>query len=115
MFRETWAAANPRLFTGSLPSADEMDRILHAERLNGEREKRTYRASLSELPPGVLVADTSGVPYLVREERLMHWEPGGYGRSIPKAESGTFWVLTPKSIVRAIAKGYPAAIHASAE
>lgn len=97
-----------------LPSADEIDRVLHAERVNGERGKRTYLAPVSELPPGVLVADDQGLPYLVREQRLKHWEPGGYGRSIPKPRSAMFQVLTPKSIVRAIARDYPVMVHSSA-
>jgi hypothetical protein len=114
MFRDIWAAANPGLFTGPLPAADEMDRVLHAERVNGERGKLTWAAPLSELPSGVMVADNGGLPYLVRGERLLCWHPGGYDRSIPAA-GGTFQVLTPRSIVRAIAGGYPAAIHTSAD
>jgi hypothetical protein len=115
LFCEIWAAANPDLFIAPSPSADEIDRVLHAERVNGERGKRTYLAPVSELPPGVLVAENEGVPYLVREQRLIHWEPGGYGRSIPKPRRGMFQVLTPKSIVRAIAGGYPVMIHSSAD
>jgi hypothetical protein len=111
LFRETWAAANPGLPSGS---ADEIDGVLHAERVDGERRKRTYLAPVSELPPGVLVANTEGVPFLVREERLVLWEPGGYGRSIPKRSGDMVQVLTPKSVVRAIAQGYPVIVHPSA-
>jgi hypothetical protein len=110
LFRETWAAANPRLVART---ADEIDRVLHTERVNGERGKRTYLATVSELPPGVLVADREGLPYLVLEQRLVRWEPGGYGRSIPKP-GGVIQVVTPKSIVRAIAHGYPVMVHPSA-
>ena len=114
VFREIWAAANPGLFTGPLPSADQMDSVLHAERVDRERKKLAWQAPLSELPAAAMVADNEGTPYLVQRDRLRRWEPGGYGRSIP-ARGGTFQVLTPRSIVRAIAAGYPAAIHASAE
>ena len=114
MFRRIWAAANPGLFTESLPSADEMDRVLHAERMNGTRGKLTWVAQVSELPAGAMVADSEGFPSLVRGQRLVRWEPGGYGRSIP-AGSGTVQVLTPRSIVRAIAGGYPVTIHSSAD
>ncbi len=114
LFREIWAAANPGLFAGPSPSADEIDLALHAERVNGERGKRTYLAPVSELPPGVLVADNEGLPYLVREHGLTQWEPGGYGRTIP-AGGAMFQVLTPKSIVRVIAGGFPVMVHPSAE
>jgi hypothetical protein len=86
---------------------------LHAERLDGDRRKRTYVAPVSELPPGVLVADDESRPYLVLEPRLARWEPGGYGQGIAKPD-GVMHVLTPKSIVRAIAKGFPVMVHPSA-
>ena len=114
VFRETWATANPDLSGGPAPSADQIDRVLHAERVTDERGKRTYLAPLSELPAGVLVADADGIPYLVQERRLLAWEAGGYGRSIPKPGGATFQVLTPKSIVRTIAHGYPVTVHSSA-
>jgi hypothetical protein len=114
LFRETWAAANPGLSGGTSPSADMIDGVLHAERVNDERGKRTWLSPLSELPPGVLVADTDGVPYLVGERQLVRWEPGGYTRGFPKPLDATFAVLTPKSIARAIAHGYPVTVHPSA-
>jgi hypothetical protein len=114
LFREIWAAANPDLCIAPSPSADEIDRVLHAERVTGARGKRTYLSPGSGLPSGVLVADNEGLPYLVREQRLIQWEPGGYGRSMPKPGSELFQVLTPPSIVRAIMQGYPVMVHSSA-
>jgi hypothetical protein len=115
LFRETWAASNPDLRTAHPLSADEIDRVLHAERLNGDRGKRTYLSPVSELPSGVLVTDKEGLPYLVHEQGLTRWEPGGYGRSVPKPGSVMVQVLTPRSIVRAIVNGYPVIIHSSAD
>ena len=114
LFRRLWAGANRDGVGTSSPSADEIDRVLHAERLDGRHGKRTYRAPVSELPPGVIVVDDSGSPWLVQARSLVPWEPGGYGRSIPKPGRGTLRVLTPRSIVRAIVQGYPVAIHPSA-
>jgi hypothetical protein len=114
IFREIWAASNFELLGTPSPSADEIDRILHAERVDVEGRKRTYYAQLSELPPGAMVADNQGLPYLVLAQRLLRWEPGGYGRSIPKPISVVSQVLTPRSIVRAITQGYPVTVHSSA-
>jgi hypothetical protein len=114
LFRGIWAAANPDHISSSPPSADEMDRVLHAERLDDNRGKRTYLSAASELPSGVMVCGNEGLPYLVTEHRLLLWEPGGYSRSIPKPINAAFRVLTPKSIVQAIKHGYPVMIHQSA-
>ena len=114
MFREIWAAANPDLIVAPSLPADEIDRVLHAERVDGEKRKRTYLAPVSELPSGVMVADNEGLPCLVGEQWLIHWEPGGYGRSVPKPRGSVFQVLTPQSIVRAIMQGYPVMVHSSA-
>jgi hypothetical protein len=110
LFRGVWAEANPGLGT----TADEIDAVLHAERMDDGRRKRTYRAAASELPPGVMVVGPGGLPYLVQEKRLVPWEPGGYARSIPMKGDDVCEVLTPRSIVRAIARGYPVMLHPSA-
>jgi hypothetical protein len=114
LFREIWADANAGLIGASSLSADEIDRVLHAERVDDRRGKRAYLAPVSELPQGAMIADDSGLPWLVQEQRLMLWEPGGYSRSIPKTGNGMVRVLTPKSIVRAVAQGYPVSFHQSA-
>ncbi len=115
LFRETWAAANAGLVATPSLSADEIDRVLHAERLDDGRRKRTHVARLSELPPGVMVIAENGLPLLVREECLRGWGPGGYGPRVPKPRGVLIQVLTPKSIVRAIQRGYPVMVHSSAE
>jgi hypothetical protein len=93
---------------------DAQRRVLHEERLEGRRRKRTYAALLADLPPGVMVADTAGVPWLVLEDRLLQWDPAGYGAGMPKPAGAGMQVLTPRSIVRAISHGYPVFVHSSA-
>jgi len=115
LFLETWATTNPELAPSRSPAADDVDRVLHAERLSNARGKRTYLAPLADLPPGVMVADENGLPHVVLENHLRPWLPGGYGSSIPKPVGSRFQVLTPKSIVRAILEGYPVTVHPSAE
>ena len=108
LFRTHWA---PR--GRALPGADEMDNALHAERLD-RRAKRTYTDVLSRVPAGAMVADAEGRPYLVAGDALLPWRPSGYGARVPRPAAARWRVLTPRSIVRALARGYPVAVHSSA-
>ena len=114
LFREHWAAANRDLSTAARPSADDMDRVLHAERLGIGGAKRTYRDRLSRLPVGVMVADDERSAFLVHERGLLRWTPGGYVGRESRGEGVEVSVLTPRSIVRAIAGGFPVGVHPSA-
>jgi hypothetical protein len=114
LFRDTWATANPDRAASSPPSADAMDAVLHAERVGPRREKVTVPARLAELPAGSMVADAEGRPFLVLPKALAPWQPGGYGPAVPRPEGDEFRVLTPRSVVRALAHGYPVAIDPSA-
>ncbi len=114
LFRRTWAAGNRELVRGT-PSAEEMDRLLHDDRLDASGEKRTFVTKVSLLPPGTMAADPSGTPWLVLSNRLAMWAPSGYSRSIPKPARGELRVLTPCTVVRALALGYPVMIHPSAQ
>jgi hypothetical protein len=113
MFRDLWATAN--LVGGtSVPSADEMDQVLHTERIATGGAKRTYPSMLSELPSGTMVVDEANRPFLVLQRDLLPWEPGGYGRAVRQPSGIDFRVLTPRSIVRILSAGYPVEIHPSA-
>ncbi len=114
LFRERWAVANPDLTTLARPSADDMDRVLHAERLGTGGAKRTYRDRLSRLPIGVMVADDEHRAFLVHERGLLRWTPGGYAGRESLRENAELSVLTPRSIVQAIARGLPVSLHPSA-
>ena len=115
LFRDTWAAANRRILGALPPSADDMDRVLHGERVEGRAGKRTYISTLSVLPVGTMIADTEGVPWLVLHDCLLQWEPARYTARIPKPPGASCRVLTPASTVNALAHGYPVAVHTSTE
>jgi len=91
-----------------------MDEVLHAERVQEQRAKRTYTDRLSRLPSGAMVADPEGKAYLVQETALVHWTPAGYGARLHPSAETRFRVLTPRSIVRALGRGYPVEMHATA-
>jgi hypothetical protein len=88
---------------GARPSAPEMDLVLHGERLDG-RLKRVWEAPLETLPDGAMI-DRDGRPFAVRGEAIAPWNFSGYGAPQPR-QKGFARVLTPPSIVRALAAGY---------
>lgn len=86
------------------PTADVIDRRLHAERLISDRSKRTFTAALDELPDGVFVTlkASSGEALLVWGNGLFPWSPGGYGQPRPRPKSASAVVLTPPSTLATI-------------
>ena len=118
-FRAYWAAANPELAGGTAPPVDTIDAALHAARISHHRYQRdkvklTYTEPLEALPDGAFVLlDAGDTPYLVRGAALHPWSFAGYGAPIARP-SGMAQVLTPRSIVRAIAAGFMPGIHSSA-
>jgi len=109
-FREHWAPANA---VAGVPSAAAIDEALHAERLD-RQGKRTYTERLSRLPSGVMVADDAGRAHLWLSGVMRAWAPSGYEPPLARSGDGAVRVLTPPSIVRAIARGYAVGLHGSA-
>lgn len=114
-FRRMWAVANPALSDHAAPLVGTLDEVLHRERLTPTRQKVVDRASLVELPPGsMIVLDDSPQPYLVLEQSLRPWSAAGYGPALPRPADVSVGVLTPRSVVRTLALGYPVMLHPSA-
>src|SRR6266404_3358271 len=111
-FAEAWAAGANR--TGERVSAAEMDRAIHAERVDGARGSRTFAASLADLPDGTMIA-MDGTAYLKQADALRPWSLSGYGPPLgaPVSEASVT-VLTPRPIVEAIRAGYRTDVHATA-
>jgi hypothetical protein len=109
-FAEAWAAAA----AGPRPSAPAMDRVLHAERLDGRRQRR--HAPRPDLPDGTFVclADDDDAAYAVCGAHLLRWSPAGYGEKLGRADATIIAVLTPPKIVAVLAAGYVPAWHPSA-
>ena len=118
-FRAAWLAGNPE--RGLAPDAriGEIDRVLHAERVQGmgrTARKLSWRAPVGELPEGVLVVRDGepAAPVLVRRGELRTWSFGGYGDPMPAPVDEVVEVLTPPSVVNAIRAGYGPTLHPSA-
>lgn len=112
MFRHLWVAA--RSARGLVTSVDDIDRVLHAERLDATRARRTYAARLSRLPDGTMVVGRENRPCLVSEGTLRPWSPTGYGPRVRSERDAEVAVLTPRSLVGILARGYPVEVHGSA-
>jgi hypothetical protein len=111
LFRETWARANPELSNAARPSATLLDAVLHRERMAaGDR----FCNSNTGLPDGTFVTNDGQNAYLVWRNQLLLWTPGGYERPEKLSVSYPARVITPASVVRTLAAGYPAGIHPSA-
>lgn len=108
-FRRCWATAHG----GPVPSADQLDLVLHGDRLSRPRTKRLVREPIDSLADGVFIlADEE--PWLVWGAQLLHWTPGGYDRATSRPLKEDVPLLTPRCTARTIAAGYAPALHPSA-
>ncbi len=113
-FRALWARANPELAHGAQPLATVIDQALHEERIAAAPKRAAYMEKFEALPEGSFVALEDGRAYLVYQNLLWPWQAEGYGHSLVPPRDRLVQVLTPRSIVRTLAAGYHAEIHAAA-
>lgn len=111
-FREIWAKANPTIAGSLRPTATTLDSALHQERVAPRNLGDRLVTSTEILPAGVFVTDDEENAYLVVGNRLLHWSPTGY-EPLSRPTRYPVRVLTPTSVVRTLAAGYSAGIHAS--
>ena len=102
------------LFSGKerRASAAAMDKILHAERLDG-KAKRSHRAKLDTLPDGAMIS-LDGQAFAVQGNRLLRWAPDGYSQIRARPRGIDVDVLTPPSILTVLRRGYGPLWHPSA-
>jgi hypothetical protein len=98
------------------PRAAEMDRVLHAERLDG-RVKRRHALAIDTLPDAAMLT-LAGEPesaFALRGEWLLHWGPDRYGDPRPRPRGVLVDVLTPPGILAVLTQGYRPQWHPSAQ
>jgi hypothetical protein len=110
--RRKEAQAFAALFPGG-HRAPDMDKRLHAERLEG-RGKRLHRRPLDDLPDGAMVV-VDGAPFAVRGKELLQWTPRGYVGTKRRPRGADVDALTPPSILAVLKAGYRPIWHPSAE
>jgi hypothetical protein len=104
-FRDGWRSAHP----GRTWMADDMDRVLHAERLGPDGSKRLHPARLADLPDGAMIAE-DGRAWLVLGNEVLEWTPFRYSERRPRGRR-TVALLTPPSTVSVIRLGYRPDVH----
>jgi hypothetical protein len=89
---------------GDAPSAREMNRQLHAERIiRGTHRRRLH--SLENPPDGTFVV-LDDAPHVLWEDAAVLWTREGYGASRARSR-GRVTSLTPPSSVAVLRAGYP--------
>jgi hypothetical protein len=109
-FAQAWRTAK-RL--DRRPWATEMDRVLHAERVDRRRRKLTHKIRPAALPDGVMVR-VDGGPGLMLGGLVLPWSFEGYGPPRQPRSHNPIEVLTPPSTVAAISTGYRPLVHPTA-
>src|SRR5262245_23015704 len=108
-FRDAWGEGNGR----AEPYANDIDEILHGERLD-RRAKRLHSLPmpLRELPDGTMVA-VGEKSYLIENGDAWLWSFAGYSRASEPLDDPR--LLTPPSVVNTFRAGYRPDIHVSVE
>ncbi len=104
-FKAYWITGNRKLDFDLNTSINDIDKILHKERIGQKGEKITYKERLKNLPDGTFVL-IDNIPHLLAGKQLYPWAPSGYGLPVPLHDSEMVTVLTPKSTVNAFKAGY---------
>ncbi|TWP38158.1 hypothetical protein [Leekyejoonella antrihumi] len=96
------------------PSAKEMNRRLHGERIvRGTHQRRLHPMEWKTLPDGTF-AVVDDQPVLVLGDALVGWTPHGYAGGRARPTTGAAQVITPPSSVAVLRAGYRAQVDPSA-
>jgi hypothetical protein len=110
-YRQAWTEG----LGGHQPSAKEINRRLHGERIvRGTHRRRLHAMPWADLPDGAFVRlEDDTTPALVLGDALREWTIDGYGARRKRPRAGTAQAITPPASLAALRAGYPVQIHAS--
>jgi hypothetical protein len=95
------------------PKAPGIDRVLHAERLNGRRKRlHDLPSPAAALPDGTMIFQDDA-PHLILKGQVRRWFPHGYGAPAKPADGAR--LITPPSTVAVLRAGYRPRFHPSAD
>lgn len=107
-FASCWASALGQE-AGPVRAAN-LDRALHAARVDRRRGQVTYQARFGDLPDGAMFM-AEGVPFLKWQGTARPWSLEGYelARDFPRDDEVV--VLTPRPTIDAMTAGYVPDVH----
>ena len=101
-YRTAWAEG----LGGDPPSAKQMNRQLHGERIHrGSHRRRLHELPWADLPDGAFVL-LEEAPAVVVGDQLSLWTRDGYRGRRTRPMNGTANVITPPSTIAALRAGY---------
>ena len=108
-YKSAWAEAAG----GTPPSAREMNRRLHSERIfRGTHRRRLDEVPWVGVPDGAFILHDD-TPCLVLESELIAWALNGYGERRRRPARGAATAITPPSTLAVLRVGYPVQIDSS--
>jgi hypothetical protein len=113
-FRQSWLKANMSGAGNTFVPVSRIDRVLYAERAIPGGGKRTFEASVSDLPTGTMF-EYGDNAYLVWKRGILLWSFGGYMPATTIPSDARVRVLTPPSMVRMFDTGFMPRVHSSAD
>ncbi|HVX28597.1 MAG TPA: hypothetical protein VHB70_19765 [Parafilimonas sp.] len=104
-FKSAWLKGNPRYKFTDKTSIQEIDDIIHRERINRNGLKNTHTENNTDLPDGSFITENNHT-YLLFKRHLYLWTPSGYTQCKRFKAAGKSTVLTPASVLNAFRAGY---------
>jgi len=104
-FKSLWLEGNPKYGFNFKTSVNEIDAIIHEERIDKQGKKVTQQANINSLPTGTFVL-FHDLPHLIANKQLFPWSPFGYGEGVALPADSPITVLTPVSLVNTLSAGY---------
>lgn len=104
-FKSCWIKGNAAYNFSMSTSINQIDEIIHCERINSAKKKVTHQRPPSAVPDGAFILINEN-PYLFCKGRAHRWTHFGYEDIIAVPETSMLTILTPESIVNAFRAGY---------
>ncbi|MEP6674917.1 MAG: hypothetical protein ABJA78_07170 [Ferruginibacter sp.] len=105
LFKTYWLKGNPEYGFDEKISIQQIDNILHRERINRDHSKVIHEENIKTLPDGTFILMNEKA-HLVFDQHMYAWSPFGYEEGISLPGINKVQVLTPRSVVNTFRAGY---------
>jgi hypothetical protein len=112
-FKEIWYEANTEWYSGPRKHISPIDAWLQKERVDADGNKIGYLDNIAALPNGTFVTIKDKY-FLLWDSKMLEWSFNGYLSASEIVKDQSVRVLTPRSVVRCLSKGFQPKHHSSA-